>query len=168
MEAFALFLTKYGRRDITLILIGGCRDESDRERVAKLKLQAERLGITDKVRFEVNASFECILRLLKESLIGLHTMVDEHFGISIVEFMTAGLITVANDSGGPKSDIIDHGVNGFRASTAAEYAAIFQQVLDMNEEERERLRCAAHRKSIEKFSNEAFMTGFQMAVFSPK
>jgi alpha-1,2-mannosyltransferase len=33
-------------------------------------------------------------------------MKEEHFGISIVEMMSAGLITIAHDSAGPKMDII--------------------------------------------------------------
>jgi alpha-1,2-mannosyltransferase len=33
-------------------------------------------------------------------------MKDEHFGINLIEFMAAGLIVVAHNSGGPKLDII--------------------------------------------------------------
>jgi alpha-1,2-mannosyltransferase len=33
-------------------------------------------------------------------------MKEEHFGITIVEMMSAGLITIAHDSAGPKMDII--------------------------------------------------------------
>lgn len=38
--------------------------------------------------------------------IGLHTMKDEHFGITLVEFMSAGVIVLAANSGGPKDDIL--------------------------------------------------------------
>lgn len=38
--------------------------------------------------------------------VGLHTMRDEHFGISIVEMMAAGILTIAHKSGGPLKDII--------------------------------------------------------------
>ena len=34
-------------------------------------------------------------------------MWNEHFGISIVEMMAAGLVVVAHNSGGPKGDIIN-------------------------------------------------------------
>lgn len=34
-----------------------------------------------------NASFEELLKYLKTSLIGIHTMKNEHFGISIIEYM---------------------------------------------------------------------------------
>ena len=33
-------------------------------------------------------------------------MKEEHFGISIVEMMSAGLIVIAHNSAGPKMDII--------------------------------------------------------------
>jgi glycosyltransferase involved in cell wall biosynthesis len=37
---------------------------------------------------------------------------NEHFGITIVEAMSAGCVPVAFDAGGP-SEIIEHGINGF-------------------------------------------------------
>lgn len=39
------------------------------------------------VTFVVNASYPDVLKWLSRSSIGLSTMVDEHFGINIVEFM---------------------------------------------------------------------------------
>lgn len=39
--------------------------------------------------------------------VGLHTMIDEHFGIALVEFLASGLLVVAHNSGGPKSDILN-------------------------------------------------------------
>jgi alpha-1,2-mannosyltransferase len=41
------------------------------------------------VDFVVNASYPRILELLGEASIGLNTMVDEHFGINVVEFMVS-------------------------------------------------------------------------------
>ncbi len=38
----------------------------------------------------VNASFDELRLLLGDAVAGLHTMVDEHFGISVVEYMAAG------------------------------------------------------------------------------
>ncbi|KAF1743218.1 hypothetical protein MXB_2028 [Myxobolus squamalis] len=45
---------------------------------------------------------------MSDSLIGLHTMVQEHFGIGIVEMMASGLVVVAHESGGPKRDIMQN------------------------------------------------------------
>lgn len=129
-----------------LVLAGGVRDEQDRQRVADLRKLACELGVEDKVRFEIDLSFQRIQELLRDSLIGLHTMVDEHFGISVVEFMAAGLITVANDSGGPRTDIIDNGTNGFRASTADEYAQVLDKVLKLPDTE----LCTIRAKALEK------------------
>lgn len=36
---------------------------------------------------------------IKESLIGIHTMQNEHFGISVVESIAAGQIMIAHNSG---------------------------------------------------------------------
>lgn len=47
-----------------------------------------------------------MLWVFEKAKAGLHTMLEEHFGISIVEMMAAGLYTIAHNSGGPKDDII--------------------------------------------------------------
>ena len=46
--------------------------------------------LQDVVEFEVNASFDRLRKLLSEAVGGLHSMLDEHFGISVVEYMAAG------------------------------------------------------------------------------
>ena len=45
-------------------------------------------------------------------------MIDEHFGIAVVESMAAGCIMIAHNSGGPKLDIVKDGENGFLADNA--------------------------------------------------
>ena len=42
------------------------------------------------MEFVVNADFLEVKQLLGGAVGGLHTMLDEHFGISIVEYMAAG------------------------------------------------------------------------------
>ena len=52
-------------------------------------------------------------------------MKKEHFGISIVEMMSAGLITIAHASAGPLQDIIGvskDAIVGYLASIEQEYA----------------------------------------------
>lgn len=51
---------------------------------------ATELGVASHVDWCVNASFEELRQLLGDAVAGLHTMVDEHFGISVVEYMAAG------------------------------------------------------------------------------
>lgn len=54
----------------------------------------------------VNQPYPNIVEAFRESWIGIHTMEAEHFGISVVEMLAAGLIVVAHNSAGPKMDII--------------------------------------------------------------
>lgn len=92
--------------DVRLILLGGCRNREDEDRVTELKRIAADLDLTNHVVFEVNASYSLLQRYLATSLIGLHTMWNEHFGICVVEMIAAGLIVVAHNSAGPKEDIV--------------------------------------------------------------
>lgn len=46
--------------------------------------------VQDQVEFVVNASYPQVLNWLSRASIGLSTMVDEHFGINVVEFMVRG------------------------------------------------------------------------------
>jgi alpha-1,2-mannosyltransferase len=58
--------------------------------------------------------------------VGIHTMKQEHFGISIVEMMAAGLVTIAHASAGPLQDIIGGcrtGIVGYLAKDEEQYAA---------------------------------------------
>ena len=95
-----------------LVLIGGARNDEDAARVESLRSLAGELGISvsltlscscfytlgsidgdcvpfpqENVEFIVNASHEEVLSYLARASIGLSTMVDEHFGINVVEFM---------------------------------------------------------------------------------
>lgn len=86
--------------------------------------------VQEYVDFVVNAPYPRVLELLGEASIGLNTMVDEHFGINVVEFMVgtncpnaidtkeclmglllpsiqaAGVIPIVHASGGPLHDIV--------------------------------------------------------------
>lgn len=139
-----------------LILIGGCRDTCDEERVRELTNLAKSLEILDMVDFELNINFDRLLKLVQKSTIGIHTMNNEHFGIGIVELMAGGLITIAHNSGGPRMDIITHKENGFLAQTEEEYAQyMFEVAANYTDEQLNSMRNSA-RKSVERFSHELF------------
>jgi glycosyltransferase involved in cell wall biosynthesis len=57
-------------------------------------------GLTNIVKLMPNASEDEMLDAMSNSMIYLHTMKGEHFGISIVEAMGAGLITIVPSFGG--------------------------------------------------------------------
>lgn len=70
-----------GREALRLVLIGGCRNKEDEDRVLMLRGLCQELGISDCVDFKLNVSFEELKRELVNASIGLHTMWNEHFGI---------------------------------------------------------------------------------------
>lgn len=74
----------------TLKLIGSCRGADDEARLQELQAYATRLGLSECVEWFVNIPYAELKQLLGGAVGGLHTMLDEHFGISVVEYMAAG------------------------------------------------------------------------------
>jgi alpha-1,2-mannosyltransferase len=147
---------------IKLVLIGGCRCKDDEQRVHDLKLLASSLMISDYVEFVINQPYSIVQDYFLQSSIGLHTMWNEHFGIGIVEMMAAGVVVIAHNSGGPKSDIIIPGLTGYLASNEEEFADLMYNALKdgPHSEMNNRIREAASA-SVTRFSDEAFVSSFQ-------
>lgn len=108
LQSFHDFLTTgtEASRGARLVLVGSVRDDHDAKRVYKLRLLVNELHIKDQVEFHLDASWPEILEWLRKASVGVNGMWNEHFGIGVVEYQAAGLITVAHDSGGPKLDIV--------------------------------------------------------------
>ncbi|XP_059062375.1 GDP-Man:Man(3)GlcNAc(2)-PP-Dol alpha-1,2-mannosyltransferase [Achroia grisella] len=151
---------------IKLILVGSCRNAEDEERVQNLKDLSKHLSLEDNVQFVVNAPYGRLLQLYQTSTVGLHAMWNEHFGISVVECMAAGLIMVAHRSGGPLGDIVhtaDDTRTGFLATEADEYARAILEVIALPIDERKRIVQAA-RASVGRFSEAEFEKSFLRAM----
>mmetsp|Transcript_912 Transcript_912/g.1095 ORF Transcript_912/g.1095 Transcript_912/m.1095 type:complete len:476 (+) Transcript_912:144-1571(+) len=149
-----------------LLLYGGCRDEHDESRVEELRTLASNLDIEDLVEFHLNAPFDELKDALARSLLGIHTMWNEHFGIAPVEILASGVLLCAHNSGGPKMDIISQGTTGFLATDAEEYADTFLQILEKyDKEKRQEIRSAA-AESVKRFSQENFLLSFSAATKS--
>ena len=109
LDAFAQLVQRKkstSEANIKLALIGSVRDSEDATRVYELRLLAHEQHIKDDVEFVCDASWPEILQWLQKSSVGVNGMWNEHFGIGVVEYQAAGLISVVNDSGGPKQDIV--------------------------------------------------------------
>ncbi|CZT44837.1 related to ALG11 protein [Rhynchosporium secalis] len=164
VDAFAKFLATKSpaTKDAKLVLVGSVRDDSDSKRVYELRLLANELKIKDSVEFHLDASWPEILEWLRRATVGVNGMWNEHFGIGVVEYQAAGLISVVHDSGGPKGDIvteIEGEPTGFHATTADEFAAAFEQALSLSLKEKMSMRLRA-RESAKRFTEEEFVKGW--------
>lgn len=146
-----------------LKLVGGLRDKNDLRRYNALKAMVKEMGIDDSVEFYHDVDNATLKELLQHSIVGLHAMTDEHFGICIVEYMAFGAIPIAHNSGGPKMDIVQHGVDGFLASDATSYAAALEGAFGMNDEKLREMIENGKRKSLQ-FSEESFNAGMYDAL----
>lgn len=158
LQSFAEFLKtgSAAAKDARLVLVGSVRDGHDSTRVYKLRLLVEELHIRDRVEFHLDATWPEILDWLRRASVGVNGMWNEHFGIGVVEYQAAGLISVVHDSGGPKLDIVTN-VNGeptgFHATTSTEFADGFEKALSLPNPLQVRLRA---RESAKRFTEEEF------------
>ncbi|KAJ6294232.1 hypothetical protein OIU76_022337 [Salix suchowensis] len=146
--------------------VGSCRNKFDEDRLQKLQDKAVELKIDGDVQFYKNVMYRDLVKLLGGSVAGMHSMVDEHFGISVVEYMAAGAIPIAHNSAGPKMDIVleeDGQQTGFLAQNVEEYADAILKVLRMPETERLKMAAAA-RKRAGRFSEQRFFEDLKAAI----
>ncbi|KAI0365333.1 mannosyltransferase [Pilatotrama ljubarskyi] len=169
LHAFHKFLEMYpeyrgsGPSAVKLVLMGGSRNVGDATRLEGLRFLAQELEIKDQVEFIPNAPYSAILNWLSRASIGLSTMVDEHFGINIVEFMAAGVIPVAHASGGPLLDIIvplNGEPTGYHATSPETFAEAFRTVFTLPQEAEWAMRQRARTLAVQKFSADEFEKGW--------
>ncbi|GMH32635.1 hypothetical protein BSKO_00469 [Bryopsis sp. KO-2023] len=153
-----------------LKFVGTCRHVDDKNRLEDLKGMVARMGLERNVEFFENMPFSDLKVLLGGAVGGLHTMLDEHFGISIVEYMAAGVIPIAHNSGGPKEDILPgqdgygNGTKiGYLADTVEEFAQAILDVLTMAQKDRLKISAAARARA-GLFSQERFMRDFTASM----
>ncbi|KAM9835911.1 GDP-Man:Man(3)GlcNAc(2)-PP-Dol alpha-1,2-mannosyltransferase [Aulostomus maculatus] len=155
-----------GREALKLVLIGGCRNQEDEDRVLMLRGMCQELGMADRVEFKLNVPFEELKREMSDATIGLHTMWNEHFGIGVVECMAAGKVILAHKSGGPKLDIVvplEGGQTGFLAEDEDGYAEAIERILALPSASRLQIRRNA-RQSVARFSDQEFDACFLAAM----
>ncbi|KAK2406850.1 asparagine-linked glycosylation protein [Trifolium repens] len=168
LEAFSLAIKRLESAlpKPKLQFVGSCRNKSDDERLQRLKDKAIELNVNEQVEFHKNVTYRDLVGLLGGAVSGIHSMTDEHFGISVVEYMAAGAIPIAHNSAGPKMDIVldeDGQQTGFLACTVEEYADAIFNVIKMSETERLKMAAAARRRA-SRFSEQRFCDDFKAAV----
>ncbi|EPQ54836.1 UDP-Glycosyltransferase/glycogen phosphorylase [Gloeophyllum trabeum ATCC 11539] len=169
LHAFSILLDAHpefkssGASPIRLVLVGSSRNAEDAARVDSLRALATALDIADQVEFVLNAPFATVLHWLSRASVGLSTMVDEHFGINVVEFMAAGVIPVTHASGGPLNDIVvpfNGEPTGYHATTPESFAEALYSAFTLAPEQELAMRERARTWAVQRFSEEEFEKGW--------
>lgn len=149
-------------------LVGSTRGPDDELIVTELKDLAKQLKIEDSIDFKLNVSRDEINQIFRQAKVGIHTMKQEHFGISIVEMMSAGLVTIAHASAGPLQDIIggsEDTIVGYLANTEAQYAKwVVRAMNDYNDQLHKNLVKDAKQWVTDAFGIATFETQFANMV----
>jgi alpha-1,2-mannosyltransferase len=164
IQLAALALAKSTK--VRLVCIGSARNKEDHDRADAILALADELDIADRVDVVRNASYPELLTYLSKAGMGVHTMRDEHFGIGVVEYMASGVIAIASDSGGPKSDIVANwkgGRTGLLKEGVQGVADGIDEVCGMGEVERVGVR-ERGRESVGRFTVDGFCAGFLECV----
>ena len=123
---------------------------------SELKQMVLNLGLTDYVKFEINASLNKLLSSMRESRVYFHPMVGEHFGIAVLEAMAAGLIPVVPNEGG----IAEFVPPKYQFNTIEQAAKIIIDLFNCLPK-RERVGISAE---IDKFSDSHYIERFQAMI----
>jgi alpha-1,2-mannosyltransferase len=62
----------------------------------------KKLKVSERVKILTNVKRDRLRKMLLNSKVYLHPVINEHFGVSIIEAMSSGCIPVVHDSGGPR------------------------------------------------------------------
>jgi glycosyltransferase involved in cell wall biosynthesis len=122
--------------DVELHLAGSLHPEAE-HRSYYMDLLERSVGLP--VSFHVNCSAKKLQELYMESRIYWHATgfghdpqsephLTEHFGITVVEAMSAGCIPIVFAAGGP-AEIVENGVTGFHFNTVDELCACTKMIL---------------------------------------
>lgn len=140
--------------DVEFVIIGAYSGKVSSTYYSKLVKMKEGLGLRN-VKLLRNVPRDEQLRIYSRSKVFMHAMINEHFGIAVVEGMAAGLVPVVHKSGGPWLDIINRGRYGLGFEDEVEAVKAVEYTLDNYE----RLREDIIRRAME-FSKEEFVKKF--------
>ncbi|MEM2843271.1 MAG: glycosyltransferase [Candidatus Bathyarchaeia archaeon] len=143
--------------------IFGSTSKTSWEVISEIKKTASKFKVKN-VYLKPNAPLNEMLSIYRKAKIYLHTMVNEHFGLSIVEAMASGLAPIVHKSGGPYMDILNgkQGIYGFYYKNVNEAANIIKDLL-ADESKLKRIQDEAVKRSF-LFNKTAFKTNFIKAI----
>ena len=130
-------------------------------------ISTERRSYYESLRAEAPSNVSFIvspLRKVREVLgrakVYVHTALNEHFGITIVEAMSAGCVPVVHNSGGP-IEIVSQDV-GYRWTSIGEAAKQVSTIIENDDLQKEKSRAAAVRAEL--FGPNQFESGIGKVI----
>ncbi|GHU12800.1 hypothetical protein FACS1894161_1780 [Spirochaetia bacterium] len=170
-----IFNKHFQNDDCRLVLAGSLSDENNEPYYNQLKALNY-----ENVEFFINPDREKLNALFNESLVFWHAKgygeekpgLFEHFGMTTVEAMSAGLIPVVINKGG-QSEIVDHEINGFKWDTPEELVSYTRKALALSCEETKRISENAVEKSkmfgLDNFEKEflSIVSGISIEINKP-
>ncbi len=131
-------------------LVVGKTDEYSSITIEKLETLTRELNVEDRVGLLRNVPRSELRKILSQAKIYLHTMINEHFGTTIVQAMASGCVPIVHKSGGPWLDILQQrqGRYGYAYDTSKE-ASKYVELLLQNENLRRKIASAAMKRSRE-------------------
>ena len=109
-------------KNVHYVMIGLAHDQSI---IQAVKNKIKRLHLEARIVVVPNASRQDIKNYLAKAKVYLHTMKNEHFGISIAEAMSMGCVPVVHNSGGAPEFVPDR----YRYSTIQHAAVIINDAI---------------------------------------
>lgn len=146
-------------------MIGSARHEVDQALIQELKRKIHNLGLDDVVSIKNDIGIDDIKHIFAKAKFGIHTMINEHFGIGIVEMLSAGVVVLAHNSAGPRNDIIQRsGQCGYLCDNNTEFVDVLERLIKENTEhshnELKNISETARKKCIMQFSTPSFEKKF--------
>lgn len=125
----------------------------------QLKKMIKSLDLEDYIKLEIDASLEKLFTLLKISKVFFHPRSGEHFGMSIVEAMSSGLVPIVTDEGGQTEFVSTK----YQYHTIEQAVDIVKSALDIPHSERVsisdsvmKFSISNYKKNFQKILNELF------------
>ena len=120
-----------------------------------LKKMIVDFNLVDYVTLEIDISLDKLLSVMSKSKVYFHPRPGEHFGISIVEAMSAGLVPIVPDIGGQTEFV----PSKYHFHTLEQAAQIMSSTFNIPDSERILISNSANR-----FSASNYIRGFQQVI----
>ena len=162
---------RHPESDVVFKIMGSAKFEDSEKIFNHLQNRIKTENIRN-VELLKNLEFKDVMKNLKESAFGVHTMIDEHFGIGIVEMLAGGLVCLAHRSAGPRDDILGnhtHAIHGLLATNDADFNVTFNKMIEDYNDAGKRVDLLKMVQKGQEFaknqlSNEAFSSKFVGAI----